>query len=76
MDPMTTHLLKPVVAVEKDLPAALVTLPAGATVQYQPGGNALGLVEVRCGEKTYCVNLQDLLDASSVTDAARVTWPD
>jgi hypothetical protein len=72
---VTTMLLKPVVAVETDFPAVMITLPAGATLEYETGAVALGLAHVRWDGKAYCVNFQDLLDASSVDDAARAGWP-
>ena len=68
---MTTHLLRPVVAVERDFPAVMITLPAGATVEYEPGAIPLGLARVRWAGKAYSVNFQDLLDASSNDNAAR-----
>jgi len=47
LDPVTTYLLRPVVAVERDFPAVMITLPAGATVEYEPGAIALGVAQVR-----------------------------
>jgi hypothetical protein len=70
LDPVTTHLLRPVVAVERDFPAVMITLPAAATVEYEPSAVALGLAHVQWDGKAYSVNFQDLLDASSTDDAA------
>jgi hypothetical protein len=71
LDPVTTCLLRPVVAVERDVPAVMVTLPAGATVEYEPGAIALGLAHVRWDGKSYSVNFQDLLGASFIANATR-----
>ena len=35
LGPYVTTRLNPVVAVEKDFPAVMITLPAGATVEYE-----------------------------------------
>jgi hypothetical protein len=75
LDPVTTYLLRPVVAIESDFPAVMITLPAGANVEYEPVAIALGLAHVRWAEKGYSVNFQDLLDTSSTDDAARAGWP-
>jgi hypothetical protein len=74
-DAVTTCLLRPVVAVERDFPAVMITLPAGAAVEYELGAIALGLAHVRWAGKAYSVNFQDLLDASSTDDAARAGCP-
>lgn len=65
-------LLHPVVATELDLSAALVTLPAGATIEYETSPS--GLAEARWAGKVYRTHLQDLLDALPVEDAARCSY--
>jgi len=66
---MTTKLLKPVLSVEKHhFPALLVTIPSGATVQYEASAVGFGLVDVEWDGKTYCASVRDLLSSSSVRD--------
>ena len=72
---MIIKLLHPIVATERDLPAALVTLPAGATLEYETDTFTLHttthVAEARWAGKVYMANFQDLLNALSVEDAAR-----
>ncbi len=68
-------LLRSVVAVEKQIPTVLVTIPAGASVECDPAGRNVGLVDVMWERQHYSVNLQDLLDACAVGDILRITWP-
>lgn len=48
----------------------MVTIPAGAAVEYERKQNTLGLTELRWSGNTYSVHVQDLLDALPVVDAA------
>lgn len=73
-------LLNPIVASERDFPMVLVTLPAGATIEYELSTGTFGattpseMVQTRWGGRVYLAHLQDLLNALSVEDAARSTW--
>ena len=48
----------------------MVTIPAGAAVEYERKKNTLGLTELRWSGNTYSVHVQDLLGALPVVDAA------
>ena len=71
------RLLHPIVASERDFPTVLVTLPAGATIEYELSTGTFGaiipseMVETRWGGRVYVAHLQDLLNALSVEDAAQ-----
>ena len=67
MDPVTTYLLRPVVAVERDFPAVVITLPLGATVDYEPGEVVFDVADLQWNGETYFANLEDVLEASSTT---------
>jgi hypothetical protein len=53
-------LFRPVIAVRQDVPSVVETIPAGATVDYDP---IEGIAEVVWEGKTYSVMLTDLLEA-------------
>jgi len=59
------------VAVEKDIPAVMIMLPACATVEWEASAITLGLAHVQWDGESYSVNFQDLLDASFIANAAR-----
>ena len=58
---MTAILIRPVVVVEQAVPSILVTLPAGANVEFDL---IEGQSDVRWEGKTYSVMLRDLLEAA------------
>lgn len=70
---MTAVLMRPLVAVEDHTPAVLITLPAGAMLDFEPFASA-DTVDVECDGKIYRVNPQDLLNAISAEAAARAAW--
>ena len=57
-------------ALNKHCLSVMVTIPAGAAVEYERKKNTLGLTELRWSGNTYSVHVQDLLDALPVVDAA------
>jgi hypothetical protein len=60
---MTANLRKPVVAVARDNPTSAVTLPVGATIEFNHTGHRVGLAHIWHEGKHYSVFLHDLLDA-------------
>jgi hypothetical protein len=61
-----TRLLKPIVAIQESSGVAL-TIPAGATVDYETGEVVLDVADLQWNGETYFANLEDVLEASSTT---------
>ena len=61
---MKLILTKTVIAVLKEVPAVLETLPAGATVEFCSSVRDVDLVEVEYNGKRYNAMVTDLFDAS------------
>jgi hypothetical protein len=61
---MKAKLMKSLTAVLHDVPGVLVTIPAGATVEFQPTAHKSGVVDVTCEGKLYTALLEDLFDAA------------
>jgi hypothetical protein len=61
---MTTRLLNPIVAIQESSGVAL-TIPTGATVDYEPDEVMLDVADLQWNGETYFANLEDVLDASS-----------
>jgi len=59
-----TRLLTPIVAIHESSGVAL-TIPAGATVDYEPGEVVFDVADLQWNGETYFANLEDVLDASS-----------
>lgn len=71
---MTAKLLKPIVAVLKDVPKSKVTLPPGATVEFVPASATVGIVDLLWAGTHYSAYLEDLLDACDINDVGRSAW--
>lgn len=66
-----TKLLNPIVAIQESSGVAL-TIPAGAIVDYEPGEVVPDVADLQWNGETYFANLEDVLDASSITFVC--TW--
>ena len=60
---MTTNLFVPILAVAESS-GLDVTIPAGATVDYQYIENVFGIADLQWNGETYFANLEDVLEAS------------
>ena len=63
---MTVKLLLSILAIEEASGFA-VTIPAGATVDYEPDGVVLDVADLQWNGGTYFANIEDVLDASPIT---------
>ena len=63
---MMTMLLTPIIAIQ-ECSGVAYTIPAGATVDYEPGEVVPGVADLQWNGETYFANLEDVLDASSIT---------
>ncbi len=61
---MTAKLLLPILAIE-EVSGIAVTIPAGATVDYEPSEVVLDVADLQWNGETYFANLEDVLEASS-----------
>jgi hypothetical protein len=66
-----TRLLNPIVAIQESSGVAL-TIPAGASVYCEPGEVVLSVADLRWNGEIYFANLEDVVDASSITFIS--TW--
>jgi hypothetical protein len=64
-----TRLLKPIVAIQESSGVAL-TIPAGASVDYEPSEFVLDVADLQWNGEMYFANLEDVLDACSTTYAS------
>ena len=71
---MIATLVKPLVAAESVRPGIVITVPAGAVVEFHSRGRSVGLVGLKWNEKNLVANLQDLLSACSPGDVANAAW--
>ena len=60
---MTAKLLIPILAVE-ECSGVAVTIPTGATVDFESIEVVVGVVDLRWNGETYFANLEDVLEAS------------
>lgn len=67
---MIAKLLIPILAVEECSGVAL-TIPAGATIDFEFDEVVVGIMDFRWNGETYFANLEDLLEASG--PAGRIT---
>lgn len=72
---LTAKLLKPIVAVLKDNPSNVASLPIGASVEFHSTAHMIGIVDVFCEGEHYSVMLQDVLDACRIDEVGRAAWP-
>jgi hypothetical protein len=56
-----TRLLNPIVAIQESSGVAL-TIPAGATVDYEPAEVVLDVADLQWNGETYFANLEDVLE--------------
>lgn len=73
---MLAKLLLPILAVEECTGIA-VTIPAGATVDYECDNVVLGVADLQWQGQTYFANVEEVADASWGTDVTAYsssTW--
>ena len=61
-----TRLLNPILAIQESSGVTL-TIPAGASVDYNPSEVVLDVADLRWNGEIYFANLEDVLEASSTT---------
>ena len=73
---MTVKLLLSIIAIE-EVSGFAVTIPAGAVVDYEPDGVVPDVADLQWNGETYFANLEDVLDAASITfesERVPVAW--
>ena len=69
---MTAKLLLPILAIE-EVSGIAVTIPAGATVDYECSSPVAGVADVQWNGQNYFANIEDVIEASWATDASPYT---
>jgi hypothetical protein len=76
LTPVIAKLSLPIVAIE-EFSGIAVTIPAGATVDYESSGVVLGVADLQWNGQTYFANVEDILEASwgrSITANSSSAW--
>ena len=66
---MTAKLLLPILAIE-ECSGIAVTIPTGATVNYECSNVVAGVADLEWHGQTYFANVEDIVEASWGTDVA------
>lgn len=64
---MTAKLIMPILAIEESTGIA-VTIPGGASVDYECSNVVAGVADLQWNGGTYFANVEDVLEASWTTD--------
>jgi hypothetical protein len=73
---VTAKLLLPILAIE-ECSGIAVAIPAGATVDYECSNVVVGVADLQWHGQTYFANVEDVIEASWVTDVTEYsssTW--
>jgi hypothetical protein len=66
---MTAKLLLPTLAIE-EVTGIAVTIPTGATVDYECSNVVVGVADLQWNGQNYFANIEDVIEASVATDAS------